>query len=76
MANSYLCKEAEEFPGRSAIRARFIIIAGALDYSKIQIAGAMAESADATDLKSVVGNTVRVRPPLAPLIEMSLRSPQ
>ena len=26
----------------------------------------MAESADATDLKSVVGNNVRVRPPLAP----------
>ena len=33
--------------------------------------GAMAESADATDLKSVGGDTVRVRPPLAPLI-MSL----
>ena len=29
-------------------------------------AGAMAESADATDLKSVGGDTVRVRPPLAP----------
>ena len=28
----------------------------------------MAESADATDLKSVVGNNVRVRPPLAPQI--------
>ena len=26
----------------------------------------MAESADATDLKSVGGDTVRVRPPLAP----------
>ena len=26
----------------------------------------MAESADATDLKSVVGDNVRVRPPLAP----------
>ena len=36
-------------------------------YSKILPAGAMAESADATDLKSVVGNNVRVRPPLAPL---------
>jgi hypothetical protein len=40
-------------------------------YSKISLAGAMAESADATDLKSVVGNNVRVRPPLAP--QMSLR---
>lgn len=28
--------------------------------------GAMAESADATDLKSVDGDIVRVRPPLAP----------
>ena len=27
----------------------------------------MAESADATDLKSVDGDIVRVRPPLAPL---------
>lgn len=41
-------------------------------YSKILPAGAMAESADATDLKSVVGNNVRVRPPLAPQ-KMSLR---
>lgn len=40
-------------------------------YSKISLAGAMAESADATDLKSVVGNNVRVRLPLAP--QMSLR---
>lgn len=35
-------------------------------YSKISPAGAMAESADATDLKSVGRDTVRVRPPLAP----------
>ena len=28
----------------------------------------MAESADATDLKSVDGDIVRVRPPLAPLL--------
>jgi hypothetical protein len=33
----------------------------------------MAESADATDLKSVGGDTVRVRPPLAPLFKLSLR---
>ncbi len=35
-------------------------------YSKIALTGAMAESADATDLKSVGSDTVRVRPPLAP----------
>jgi site-specific recombinase XerD len=37
-------------------------------------AGAMAESADATDLKSVGGDTVRVRPPLAPLLHLFLIS--
>jgi hypothetical protein len=37
------------------------------------LAGAMAESADATDLKSVGGDTVRVRPPLAPS-HLSLRA--
>ena len=36
--------------------------------------GAMAESADATDLKSVGGNTVRVRPPLAPLFHTVIAS--
>ena len=35
--------------------------------------GAVAESADATDLKSVDGDIVRVRPPPAPQIK--LRSP-
>ena len=30
----------------------------------------MAESADATDLKSVGGDTVRVRPPLAPFFPL------
>ena len=35
--------------------------------------GAMAESADATDLKSVGGDTVRVRPPLAPLNHYAAR---
>ena len=35
--------------------------------------GAMAESADATDLKSVGGDTMRVRPPLAPFLYTSLR---
>ena len=39
-----------------------------------QCAGAMAESADATDLKSVGGDTVRVRPPLAPFHILSLRA--
>src|SRR3990172_3962999 len=32
----------------------------------VPVFGAMAESADAMDLKSIGGNTVRVRPPLAP----------
>ncbi len=35
---------------------------------KLNLRGAMAESADATDLKSVDGDIVRVRPPLAPLV--------
>ena len=34
----------------------------------------MAESADATDLKSVGGDTVRVRPPLAPLPQYVIAS--
>jgi hypothetical protein len=34
----------------------------------------MAESADATDLKSVGGNTVRVRPPLAPSLQYVIAS--
>jgi hypothetical protein len=32
-------------------------------------AGAMAESADAADLKSAGGNTLWVQPPLAPLFQ-------
>jgi hypothetical protein len=52
---------------RQRLQARIVISKNSpLNCGKIQLAGAMAESADATDLKSVGGDTVRVRPPLAP----------
>lgn len=47
------------------VEKRFHLDAGAAKDKIIKL-GAMAESADATDLKSVAGDSVRVRPPLAP----------
>src|SRR5512138_3755203 len=50
-----------------------LVIHSAIFFGRICRAGAMAESADATDLKSVGSNTVRVRPPLAP--QTAIRMP-
>ena len=45
-----------------------------MKWNKIRNVGAMAESADATDLKSVDGDILRVRPPLAPLEELIIKN--